>query len=174
MGYRNVAHVAGAPGVSITRLRRQGYEDALRANNISVRSEWVIEGGFDEWHGYNAFQSLAGLGELPDAIFAVTHPTAIGIQRAMWEMDTDLLSKIKIAAFGDSGFDTWNTSPHFTIRQPTEEMGRRAMALLLEAIDAEGTLQPQSVVLDTQFVAPEVMSAAPQREGPSHPFPATG
>jgi LacI family transcriptional regulator len=164
-GYRKVAHIAGAPGVTITELRRQGYEEALHAHGLPVREEWVREGGFDERHGYQAFQEIAQSGELPDAIFAVTSPTALGAQRAIWEMDPALLPKIRIATFGDSGFDAWSTSPHLTVRQPTEEMGQRAMAILLEMIESEGAAEPQSVVLETQLFAPEAVTLALHGDG---------
>lgn len=155
-GCRKVAHIAGAPGVNITQLRRQGYEEALRAEGLPVRDEWIREGGFDERHGYLAFQQVAQEGGLPDAIFAATYPAALGAQRAMWEMDPDLLAEIKVAAFGDSGFDMWSTSPHFTVRQPTAEMGQRAMALLLQEIEAEGAVEPEDVVLKTTLLPPEL------------------
>jgi len=164
MGCRKIAHVAGAEGVSITDLRRRGYEEALHAAGLPLRADWVVPGGFDERHGYRAFQEIAATGDLPDALFAVTYPTALGAQRAMWERDPDLLAQIKVATFGDSGFDLWSTSPHFTVRQPTDEMGRRAMALLLEEIEAEGEAPPQAVVLETEFCVPDMEAMAWQSE----------
>jgi LacI family transcriptional regulator len=156
MGCRSIAHIAGVSDVGIAQLRRQGYEEALRENNLPIRPEWVIEGGFDEWHGYHSFQRIAATGELPEAIFAITHPTALGLQRAMWELDPGLLGQIKILAFGDSGFDIWNTSPHFTVRQPTKEMGQRAVAVLLNEIEQGQTAGRSHIVLDTEFTMPHV------------------
>lgn len=166
-GCRDVAHIAGAEGVSITHLRRRGYEEALQAHGLPVREDRVIEGGFDERHGYRAFQRLAASGTLPDGLFTVTYPAAMGAQRAIWELDPALLSEIKVATFGDSGFDLWSTSPHLTVRQPTEEMGRRAMELLLGEIDADSKAEPQAVVLETHFYAPDAddTAAAARRTG---------
>jgi LacI family transcriptional regulator len=158
-GFRRIAHVAGPPGVEIGRLRREGYEDALRSAGCEVRPEWIVEGGFDEWHGYNAFRQIADTGDLPEVIFAVTNPTALGVQRAMWERDPELLQTIKVLSFGDSGFEMWQTAPHYTVRQPTEEMGRRTVALMLDEIQNGEGRAPQHVVLNAELVTPDVFAA---------------
>lgn len=167
MGCRRIAHIAGAEGVSITALRRRGYEEALAAHGLPLREDWIVHGGFDERHGYRALQRIARTGELPDALFVVTYPAALGAQRALWEMDPDLLAKVRVATFGDSGFDSWSTSPHFTVRQPTDEMGRQAVALLLEAIEAEDEPPPRQVVLETSFVAPDTVAVTWARRKPA-------
>ncbi|MDQ7041394.1 MAG: LacI family DNA-binding transcriptional regulator [Rhodothermus sp.] len=154
-GYRKIAHVAGPSTVLIGRERRAGYEAALREAGIPVRPEWIVEGGFDEWHGYYAFKRLLQRKELPEVIFAVTFPVALGIRAAMWERDPALLDRIQLISFSEGGLNEFYVYPHICIRQPAREIGRRAVELLIEAIESEDKLEPRQVVLKTELITPE-------------------
>lgn len=153
-GYRKIAHIAGSHDVEIGRERRSGYEAALREHDIDVYEPWVIEGGFDEWHGYDAFLQILGTGTLPDAVFAVTFPVGLGVHGAVLEHAPDLLETMQILTFGDGGLNEFYTYPHICVRQPTQEMGRRAVEILLAAIEDEASATPRRVVLKTNLVTP--------------------
>lgn len=154
-GYRKIALIGGTNEVEIGQERRAGYEAALRKYDIPVYEPWVVEGGFDEWHGYGAFLKILRSGELPEAIFAVTFPVGLGIRGAIREHEPELLDTIQIVTFGEGGLNEFYTYPHICVRQPTHEMGRRAVEILLSEI-GEGTAGlPQHVVLKTDLVTPQ-------------------
>lgn len=153
-GYRKIAHVAGTPEVLIGRERRAGYEAALRQAGLPIRPEWIIEGGFDEWHGYYAFKRLLQ-GELPEVIFAVTFPVELGIRAAMRESDPSLLERIQLISFSEGGLNEFYVYPHICVRQPAREMGRRALEILVAEIEREDGRAPQHVVLKTELITPE-------------------
>lgn len=159
-GFTKIAHVAGTQEVEIGRERRAGFEDALRTHNIPLRPEWVIDGGFDEWHGYNAFLEMLRSEEVPEAVFAVTFPSALGIHGAINEHAPHLAGKVEIAAFGQGGPNEFFTFTHLCVRQPAEEMGRHAFELLLERITADETPEPKEIVLETDLVGPQDIDVA--------------
>lgn len=154
-GYQKIAHVAGTSAVLIGRERRAGYEAALRDAGIAVRPEWIIEGGFDEWHGYYAFKQLLQRKELPEVIFAVTFPVELGIRAAMREVDPSLLERIQLIAFSEGGLNEFYVYPHICVRQPAREIGRRAVEILIEEIESENGREPRKIVLKTELITLE-------------------
>ncbi len=182
-GFRGIAHAAGSPATLIGRERRAGYEEALQAAGIPIFEPWVPEGAFDEQFGYAAGKSILRSGRVPEAFFAVSFPVALGIRAALAETDRRLLETIQIVSFGDGGFNEFYTFPHYCIRQPVDEMGRKAVAMLLAEIEHqqesrspeiavdEGT---ERVVLATEIVAPFAKSASVNgRVGADPPAPTT-
>lgn len=153
-GYREIAHIAGTSEVEIGRERRAGFEAAMRAHDLPVRDEWVVEGGFDVVHGYEAFLQILETGEIPEAVFAVSFPTGLGVWGAIRDYRPDLAERIRICVFGQGDSNEFYSFPHVCVRQPTRVMGLRALDLLLGEIESKGT-EPQQVVLDTEVVRSE-------------------
>lgn len=157
-GYRRVAHIAGSLSTEIGRTRCDGYKRALEDNDIAVNEDWIIDGGFDERHGYRATKELLAADEPPEVIFAVTFPVGLGVRAAVRESDRVTLDDLQIISFGVGGFDEFFLYPHFCVRQPTDEMGRQAVRLLLEEVDAidEGhePPRPRKIVLQTSLMEP--------------------
>lgn len=159
-GCRNIAHIAGTSEVEIGRERRAGYEAAMRSHDLPIRNEWVIEGGFDEGHGYRAFLQMLEAGALPEAVFAVTFPTGLGLWGAIRDHRPDLADSIQICTFGQGNASEFYTYPHICVRQDTGAMGRKALDLLLLEVEGKNGQGSQEVVLDTEMVLPEAHTAA--------------
>ena len=151
-GVRHIAHVAGRPNVAIGRARRAGYEEALRKHGLPLHDPWIVEGGFDEGHGYDAFLKILRMDRLPEAVFAVTFPVGLGVYGAMREHAPELIDTLQIVTFGGGGLNEFYMFPHLCVRQPTDVMGRRAVQLLLDEI--EGDAKPTQEVLQTELVFP--------------------
>ena len=151
-GHREIAHVAGPGEVSIGRDRRAGYEDALRAHGLEARDGLVVEAGFDEWNGYRATRELLDAGAMPDAVFAVTQPVGLGVHGALREAGRD---DVTLVSFGEEITSAFAPISDAYLRQPTAEMGRRALEMLLEQIEGHGRPtdgEGPHVVLDADLV----------------------
>lgn len=158
-GYTRIAHIAGSLETEIGRARLLGYKDALSAHGIPLKGTWVIDGGFDEHHGYRAARQLvSNQDDVPDVVFAATFPIGLGVRAALKEIDPELHDRIQIVSFGVGGFDETYVYPHVCIRQPTREMGQEAVRLLLSEVDAiDGHDEaPESVhrILQTSLTLP--------------------
>lgn len=153
-GHRTLAHLAGFSHVSIGRDRRQGYEDALADHGRSVDDRLVVEGGFGEMDGYNGMNTLFERGVIPDAIFAVTFPVALGASDAIREQADLSHDDIQVYSFGQHGLNRFFEYPHVSVEQPAEKMGRKAMALLDGEIGG-GKSEPTEITISTQIVEPE-------------------
>jgi LacI family transcriptional regulator len=151
-GYTNIAHVGGYESIFIGRNRRTGYENAIARHNLSLGSDFVVEGGFGEDAGYNGFKMLISRGIIPDAIFAVTFPVALGIYKAMKEIKPELFDQIKILTVGADDLFTVFSYPQFYVDQPAIKIGTRAAELLIQEI--HGKIEPNNRIeyVATNFV----------------------
>ncbi len=154
-GYTKIAHFSGYAHTNIGQARRAGFMKTMAAHDLPTRDEWIIEGGFSEEDGYNGFKKLMKSPDLPEAIFSVTYPVALGIYAAGSEIGITIPDDIDIVCFGSSSHQRF-FSPSITfVRQPTEELGRRAMELLLDEIRNPESIRPQLVALPTELVLSE-------------------
>lgn len=149
-GYREIVHVAGTDAVEIGHERRAGYEEALRAHGIEVRDDLVLPGGFDEWHGYHAMSDLLARGASFDAVFSATLPVAIGVHGALQAHAPERLEGTYLVSFGEGSLNEFASVSDATLRQPTREMGERAVAMLLGEIKGAAAADTH-IVLDVEL-----------------------
>ncbi len=153
-GYRKIAHIAGTSAVTIGRERRLGYEDALRKHNIPLHAPWIIEGGFDERHGFDAFGEILQSGNIPEAVFATTFPVSLGIRAAIRKYAPALQGKLQILSFGEGTMSEFHTYPHICINQPAHQIGKYAIEILLNEVESKEDKPPQHLVLNTSLIIP--------------------
>ena len=154
-GYTKIAHLAGYAHTNIGNNRRIGFENALKDSNLSIEDNWIIEGGFSEEDGYSGFMKISKNGELPEVIFAVTYPVALGIQLAAQEMGIKIPDQLEIISFGGSTYNRF-ISPSITyINQPIKELGAKAIELLIDEIKNPDIFQEQHLTLPTELIVCE-------------------
>lgn len=152
-GHSRIAHIAGEDSVDIGRKRRAGYETALQDNNFAVEEGLIVEAGFDEGAGYHGMKQLLKNGQIPEALFAVTTPVALGAEDAIRESELVRGEEIQIYSFGQHGMSRFFANPHISVHQPAEEMGKKALSLLLQEINHPEN-SPEKMTLPTQVVEP--------------------
>lgn len=152
-GHRIVAHLAGLSHVAIGRERRAGYEDALDDHGVALEERYVVDGGFGEVDGYRGMKTLFARGVVPDAIFAVTFPVALGASDAIRERPDVSQDDIQVYSFGQHGLNRFFKYPHVSVQQPAHEVGRKAMSLLHDEI-GDGESEPRELQISTRIVEP--------------------
>lgn len=155
LGYRNIGHFAGYSEINIGKQRYLGYEDAMNKYNIPIVPEWVVQGGFDEKDGYDSFMNLYKKNNLPDLIFTVTYPVALGIYRAAREVNLRLPGDIDIICFGNAQIQNFLSPQLSCIDQPTDQLANKSMEILLENINNPDEFEPQNIQIDTNLVLRE-------------------
>jgi len=151
-GYQRIAHFAGYEHTYIGHERRKGYERAIKEAGLGVDPEWIITGGFSQEDGSRAFKMIVESGNLPEVIFAVTYPVALGIYMAAEELHIRIPDDIDVVSFGGSDFSRF-ISPALTyVDQPAELIGRKATELLLEEITYPEKRSIRHIELPTKLV----------------------
>lgn len=150
-GYTKIAHLAGYNFTSIGKNRLKGYQRALQEKGIDVPADYIVKGGFGESDGYNGFMKLFKGNNLPQAIFAVTYPVALGVLAAAENVGLEIPNDLDLICFGGSEYNRFIKPSLSFIDQPTDEIGRAATELLLDEIkhpekDAKEIIVPTKLI----------------------------
>jgi LacI family transcriptional regulator len=152
LGYRKIGHFAGHPNINIGRERILGFKDAMNDHGVEVNPQWIVEGGFGEKSGYDSFMKLYHQKNLPDLIFAVTYPVALGIYMAAREVGLRIPDDIDVVCFGNSQIQSFLSPPLSCVNQPTDQLAVRSMELLLDNIENKEEFEPKHITLDTNLI----------------------
>jgi LacI family transcriptional regulator len=155
LGYRKIGHFSGNTHINIGRERLIGYKNALIDNGIEINPDWIIEGGFSEQSGYDSFMKLYRENNLPDLIFAVTFPVALGIYNAAGEVGIRIPNDIDVFCFGYDHVQSLLTPALSCVNQPTNGLAVKSMEMLLNNIGNKEDFEPQHVVVDTELILRE-------------------
>jgi DNA-binding LacI/PurR family transcriptional regulator len=152
-GYKKIAHFAGPKVLEICKLRLLGYTEALKKAKLPLIKEFIQYGGLDEKDGYNSMDYLLKRNLLPDAIFAVNDPVAIGAFQRIKEAGLKIPSDIGIVGFSNNKITSLVDPPITTLNQPSFDMGKKAAEMLIEIIeDEKKTIKAKTVVLDAELI----------------------
>jgi LacI family transcriptional regulator len=151
-GYTRIAHFAGYSSVNIGKRRTSGFKSALRKHRLSLRKNWILEGGFEFKDGYNSFMKLFQQGELPELIFTVNDRVALGAYKAAGECGIKIPSEIGIFGYGFNETTDMFLPPLTVINQNPRKMGQQAIALLMDIIDNNVSGKPADINIEEEFL----------------------
>jgi len=135
LGHQRIGFITGTLDVKCAADRLAGYYDALAEHGLSSDPALVQEGDFLQPQAYTCARKLLALPQPPTAIFASNDLSAFGVMEAVRDCGLRIPADISIAGFDDIPQASQIHPPLTTVRQPLQEMGRRATLLLLEQIE---------------------------------------
>ena len=153
-GYKRIAHFAGPKGVGIYEKRLRGYVDAIKDNQIVLNDGLMLHAGLDAQNGYDAMDSLFKSNTIPDAIFTVNDPVALGACKRVKEAGLKIPGDVAAVGFSNNVVTSVADPPLTTVDQFPFEMGKRATEILILTID-NGMIEPRTIVMDTKLILRE-------------------
>jgi len=162
LGHRRIAHLAAHIDVETFRVRQRVYERMLSEAGIPLRSDHQATAGVDLEESCSAAFDLLRSPEPPTAIFCDDDLMAAGVYKAARKLHVRVPADLSIVGFCDGLVAQLLDPPLTTVTIPMQELGRRAMELLLSGLEMELPPFVETVPLD--FVVRE--STAPPREDP--------
>ena len=152
-GYKKIAHFAGPNDLDICKKRMDGYKRSLQNKGILIDEELIRFGGLHEADGYKSMEYLLVTNNLPDAIFCVNDPVAIGAFQKIKEAGLKIPADIGIVGFSNNKITSLVDPQITTVDQPSFEMGRRAAELLIDMIENNNkNSQPKTITLDAKLI----------------------
>ncbi|MGH9402592.1 MAG: LacI family DNA-binding transcriptional regulator [Terriglobia bacterium] len=136
LGHQRLATITGRLKLSNGLDRLEGFRKALQQVGLSLPDEYLQRGDFQFESGYRCGLQLLQLAVPPTAIFCCNNKMTLGLMRALAELGVPCPGHVSVLGFDD--FD-WaaNFSPRLTtVAQPTCEMGKQAMQMLLRKIES--------------------------------------
>ncbi|GIJ29697.1 alanine racemase [Micromonospora qiuiae] len=156
------------PEISLAaEARLHGIRETLAAAGVRLLTEVFCPEWLPE-HGYTATRTLLSRPEAPSAIICMNDRLAFGAYQALGEVGLSIPDDISVISFDDDPIASWLRPGLTTAALPHEEMGRKAVELLLDGGGEGPSLVPMPLRRRRSVAAPAstVPSPRPPGEGP--------
>ncbi len=159
-GHRRIAYVSNQRSSRTNRERLAGYRAVLQEHAIPVDDDLVLEGDGTLEGGARAAQQMLASSQPPTAVFCFNDMAAIGVIHAFNRADYRVPHCCSVVGFDDLELAGYYCPPLTTVRQPSYEIGRRAMRMLLKLI--QGREDVQTEILPAELVVRETTRPVPR------------
>ncbi|MGN6325325.1 LacI family DNA-binding transcriptional regulator [Pseudolysinimonas sp.] len=156
LGHRRIQHVSGPAGWTESAARRRGVAEALDAAGLERLP--VIEG---DWTAAAGFEAAGRLDPGVTAVACANDQLAIGVMAALADSGRRVPDDISVTGFDDLPEAAFLRPALTTVRQDFDEIGRRAVELIVRRLDGDGGGAVQRIAIEPELVVRS--STAPAR-----------
>ncbi|HEY3950632.1 LacI family DNA-binding transcriptional regulator [Phenylobacterium sp.] len=135
LGHRRIAHISGPASFRSAHERRAGFEAGLKAAGLALEPHYAQEGAYTFESGIACAGELLKLDPQPTAIFAGNDEMAAGVLQAARQAGVAVPAELSVVGFDDFEIARRLWPSLTTIRTPTREIGRLAVAQLMGRAD---------------------------------------
>jgi LacI family transcriptional regulator len=151
-GHEHIGLITGLGSNHDARERLRGSRAALAAAGLEADPSLVVEGDFTEASGYRAARVLLERGARPTAVVAANDSMAIGALSALTEAGIRVPEDVAVVGFDDIPIARYVNPPLTTVRVSIAELGSRAAARLLAALEQGPDRERVQQLLPTELV----------------------
>lgn len=177
LGHRRIGVVIGKQHLWTTEQRFEGYRQALSEAGIEPILNLETFADSRANAAYRAVQKLLVLPDRPTAIFAANNMMMLGAIEAVIDMGFRCPEDISIAGIDDLPWSSAIRPKLTTVSQPVEQLGSRALALLLDRVQLSkavaGGGPPRTEILQPEFLVRDSCARLKQPEGLGSPSEAS-
>ncbi len=149
LGHRNITFISGLPYLSTSVTRLAGFRRGFADFGLQPREDLIIQGDTSLESGYRETAALLQAKMDFTAIFASNDMMAFGAWRALEESGYKIPDDFSIIGYDDIPFSSFMSLT--TIAQPSYEIGRNALLLLMDLILGR-RIAPQKMVLRDSLI----------------------
>lgn len=152
LGHRRIGFISGALDTSTGRERLAGYREALIAAGVAWHEDLVRMGNFREAEAYRGAMQLLELPDRPTAIFSANNLMVVGVLKAIRDLSLSCPEDISVISFDDFPWADVFRPQLTTVAQPVQEIGERAVDLILTRLAGQVEDAPRQVVLQGRLI----------------------
>jgi LacI family transcriptional regulator len=152
LGHRSFGCITGPSEVNPSAERVAGFKNALRAHALGIEPRWIKPGDFRLESGWRRAMELLAAPLRPTAIFACNDLMAVGVLRAAAELRLKVPGDLSVVGFDNIELASYTAPPLTTVAQPREEIGARAVNMLIDRIK-EREREPRRELLKAVLIA---------------------
>ena len=136
-GYRRIGLIGGPLDVSTAADKLEGYRQALAEHGLPVDESLILMGDYTEASGVRLGREILQRQDPPEAMLVANNLMTLGFFRVVKEFGLRVPHDIAFASFDDSAWASIVTPPVTLVNQPTYEVGKAAMELLLDRLEED-------------------------------------
>lgn len=154
LGHTRIAIITGDMQSSTAIMRTQGSKDAFAEFGISIKPEWIIEGGYSKDSAYLAVQDILNQKERPTAVFTQDDNMALGVREAAYEAGLKIPEDLALVGFNDIYISSLTGIELTTISHNQYNMGMASAEMLINKLQhsAERSGISNKIVMETELV----------------------
>lgn len=161
LGHRRIALLTGGRALYPARQRILGYEAAFAARDLPVEQELIQTGSFLSNAGFRFASGLLGQRNPPTAIIAGGIDMLSGVLRAIRSRGMAISRDISVIGSGNSELAELHTPPIAVVSWDQAEVGRIAVALLLDRLRSGLSAEGRHVLVPNEFLLRASVGSAP-------------
>lgn len=165
LGHKDIVHFAGPEYSMHSEERVEGFRRAFFDSRLVYSEDYVVHAGARLEEGYQMgleyFRDRSPA-ERPTAVNCYNDLVAVGLLRALRELDIDVPEEVSVTGFDNIKTCEYAPVPLTTMGVPTDEMGRVSVEVVIRQIEAGGQHDPETINLQAELTVRE--STAPMKE----------
>jgi len=151
LGHRNIVYLFG-DNIFITEKRIEGFKKAMEKRGERFSPDKLIQSKYYSIKGgYGAMQEALSRADRPTAVIASDDYSAFGAIQAVQDAGLSVPKDISIVGFDGISIAQMSCPKLTTIRQNTDEIGRKAAECLIAQILGEKT-ETNNIILEPELL----------------------
>jgi len=138
--------------------RCRGYRDALIESGLEADPELVITGHLNTETGTRVVKRILKMENRPDGVFAGNDMSAVSLMVELKKTGMEIPREIAIAGINNIYLSGIVQPSLTTVNIPAVELGRTAAVILMDMLDSDHHVDPQSIILDHELIVRESSS----------------
>ncbi len=151
LGHTRIAFVGGPPESPLVIERKHGFCDTLEEAGLAPDPRLFAFGPFSLEAGARAVDLILAHQLRPTAFCCASDELAIGAMHALRQRKLFVPVDVSVIGFDDIAVARYLEPPLTTVAQPSSDLGREAMIMLLNLLGTSAA-PPRHMVLPTQLV----------------------
>lgn len=137
MGHTEIAFVNGSENAHVSKVRKMGYEEALKELNIKINEEYIVNGDFSEEKAKQVIIPLLITRPEITAVFCASDVMALGVLQAARDLKLKVPEDLSIVGFDNIILSKYVSPPLTTVGQFPYKMGMAAAKMLMNIIEGK-------------------------------------
>lgn len=137
MGHKRIAFVNGSENAHVSKIRKMGYQEALKEEKIEWNEDYIVTGDFTEEKAKQVIVPLLLNHPEITAVFCASDIMALGVMQAARELRLKVPEQLSIVGFDNILLSKYVSPPLTTVGQFPYKMGKAAAQLLIDLIDGK-------------------------------------
>lgn len=155
LGHKKIAHISGDVTTQAAARRLEGYQQALKKNNIPLKEEYILKTDYSRGQARGAAEKIFKMSDMPTAVFVASDSMALEVMAVARELGKNIPNDLSIVGFDDNPSGLYGPVALTTVRQPLIKMAEEGVKELNRLMGPKKGASTKKIILPTELVIRE-------------------